>query len=166
MFRNILEVYALKAKELSSWSLKSGGCHVKTSVGHLPALALVASPISHTLSKHIALSESRIQTAVWSELHHGSHAESKPEEPGPGRRSSWCYSLCWHCSSEARPSQSSPWNYFSGTGLFSIENQCPQTKNSQPVFLHIIDFYWLIKCLTRAKKTQINQTNMHKTKPP
>lgn len=108
MFRNILEVYALKARGLSSWSLKSGGCHVKTSLGHLPKLALVASPVSPTLSKHIALSESRIHSAVWSELHHGSQAESKPEEPRPDLYSSWCYSLCWHCSSKARPSQSSP----------------------------------------------------------
>lgn len=94
VFRNTLEVYALKAKELSGSSLKSGGCHVKTRLGQLSEVFFVAS-VFHTLSKDIALSEPRIQTAIWSNLHHGSHAGSKPEEPGQDLYALWCHYLCW-----------------------------------------------------------------------
>lgn len=44
----------------------------------------------------------RIQTAVWSSFHHGSHTQSKPEDPIDELYSSWGHCLC--CHSEARHS--------------------------------------------------------------
>jgi len=96
VFSNIMEVYALKPKELSGWSLKSDASYVKT---RHTSFQLVVS-VFHILSKDIAVSESRIRTAVWSNLHHGSRAELKPEEPGPDPYSSLCHYLCWHSCSE------------------------------------------------------------------